>query len=56
MKAEFDAEWDELRARLGDDACPGLLERSERQRRADALVAIFQAAAGDGAGGVGCRW
>ncbi len=44
-QAEFDAEWDELRARLGDDACPGLLARRERQRRADALVAIFQRAA-----------
>ena len=44
-QAEFDAEWDDLRARLGDDACPHLLERSDRQRRADAVAAIFAAAA-----------
>jgi hypothetical protein len=45
VQAEFAAEWDELRARLGDDACPGRLGRSEAQRRADAIAAIFQAAA-----------
>lgn len=44
-QAEFEAEWDELRARLGDDACPGMLQRTERQRRADALAAIFERAA-----------
>ena len=44
-QAEFEAEWDELRARLGDDACPGRLERTESQRRADALAAIFERAA-----------
>ena len=44
-QAEFDAEWDELKARLGDDACPAMLERSEAQRRADALAAIFERAA-----------
>ena len=44
-QAEFEAEWDELRARHGDDACPGLLERTESQRRADALAAIFERAA-----------
>ena len=44
-QAEFEAEWDELRARLGDDACPGMLERTEAQRRADALAAIFERAA-----------
>jgi Domain of unknown function (DUF222) len=44
-QAEFEAEWDELRARLGDDACPGRLERTESQRRADALAAIFARAA-----------
>jgi hypothetical protein len=44
-QAEFAAEWDELRARLGDDACPGRLERTESQRRADALAAIFARAA-----------
>ena len=45
-QAEFDAEWDQLRARLGDDACPAMLERSDAQRRADALATIFQRAAG----------
>lgn len=44
-QTEFEAEWDELRARLGDDACPGMLQRTERQRRADALAAIFERAA-----------
>ena len=44
-QAEFDAEWDDLRARHGDDACPGMLERTEGQRRADALAAIFSRAA-----------
>jgi Domain of unknown function (DUF222) len=44
-QAEFDAEWDELRAAYGDDVCPGMLERTEGQRRADALAAIFQRAA-----------
>jgi len=48
VAAEFAAEWDELRARHGDDACPSLMERSERQRRADALTAIFQATAAAG--------
>ena len=45
-QAEFEAEWDQLRARVGDDACPGMLERTESQRRADALAAIFHRAAG----------
>jgi hypothetical protein len=44
-QAEFDAEWDQLRAEHGDDACPGMLERTDGQRRADALAAIFQRAA-----------
>ena len=44
-RAEFDAEWDDLRARFRDDASPDKLERSEPQRRADALAAIFAAAA-----------
>ena len=44
-QAEFEAEWDDLRARHGDEACPGLLERTESQRRADALAAIFERAA-----------
>jgi hypothetical protein len=44
-QAEFDAEWDEMRARLGDDACSGRLERSDRQHRTDALAVIFTRAA-----------
>lgn len=44
-RAEFAAEWDDLRRRLGDEACPGRLARTEAQRRADALAAIFEAAA-----------
>ncbi|MFV0308582.1 MAG: HNH endonuclease [Desertimonas sp.] len=45
-QAEFDAEWADLVATHGEDACPGLLGRTEAQRRADALVAIFRRAAG----------
>jgi len=41
--AEFGAEWEELRARVGDEACTSMLERTNSQRRADALFAIFQA-------------
>lgn len=48
--AEFDREWDDLRARVGDDACTSMLERTTAQRRADALFAIFQAAASTPAG------
>lgn len=44
-RAEFDADWDELRARLGDEATPSMLERTATQRRADAIYAIFLAAA-----------
>lgn len=42
--AEFLAEWDELRARVGDAASPAMLERTDAQRRADALVAVFRRA------------
>ena len=44
-RAEFDAEWAELRARVGDEATPSMLERTAVQRRADAIHAIFLAAA-----------
>lgn len=44
-RAEFDAEWDELRSRLGDEATPSMLTRTAVQRRADAVHAIFMAAA-----------
>ena len=43
--AEFAAEWDELRAEHGDDADPGMLARTDSQRGADALAAIFRRAA-----------
>jgi hypothetical protein len=44
-QAEFEAEWDQLRAEHGENACPAMLERTEPQRRADALAVIFQRAA-----------
>jgi hypothetical protein len=44
-QAQFDAEWDELTARYGDDARPALMERTNGQRRFDALKAIFERAA-----------
>ena len=50
VRAEFDADWADVRARLGDDACPGAMARSERQRRADALAAIFDAAVANSGG------
>ena len=37
-RAEFDAEWAELRARVGDEATPSMLERTAGQRRADAIA------------------
>jgi len=44
-QAQFDAEWDELTAGDGEDACPARLERTAGQRRFDALRAIFERAA-----------
>lgn len=46
--AEFHADWDNGVERWGEAMVPGLLERSDRQRRFDALVAIFTAAAASG--------
>jgi plastocyanin len=46
VEAEDLADWAEARARLGDAAVPSDLQRTPRQRRADALVAIFRRAAG----------
>ena len=43
--AEFHADWDEARARLGENVTPGDLARTAAQRRMDALFAIFLAAA-----------
>jgi hypothetical protein len=43
--AEFHADWEEARVRLGDDITPADLARTAAQRRFDALHAIFLAAA-----------
>ena len=43
--AEFATDWAWLRERFGDNAPHGLLPRSDAQRRFDALLAIFEAAA-----------
>jgi hypothetical protein len=43
--AEFLAEWDRVRERLGESATKADMERSNAQRRFDALVTIFRAAA-----------
>ncbi len=45
VEAEFLADWDEGKARFGDDVGPALLSRTAPQRRFDALHAIFLAAA-----------
>ena len=44
-RAEFLAEWEDVKARFGDRRVTQLLERTEAQRRADALMAIFRRAA-----------
>ncbi len=49
-QAQFDAEWDDLRARYGEGACPAMLERTAPQRRFDALCAVFERAAGTAPG------
>ena len=43
--SEWLADWDEGLLAHGDGMCPGLLSRTDTQRRFDALVAIFHAAA-----------
>jgi hypothetical protein len=49
VEAEWQADWDHVKALHGDDARPNMVARSEAQRRADALFAIFNAAvSGDG--------
>ncbi len=50
-EAEFQADWDEARGRLGEGATPSDLARTSAQRRMDALHAIFMAAAGAPPGG-----
>lgn len=49
--AEFIADWEAGVDRWGDSMAPSLLERTDRQRRFDALVAIFHAAAASGTAG-----
>ena len=48
VKAEFHAEWDRGVDKWGEAMCPALLERTDRQRRFDALLAMFTAAAASG--------
>jgi hypothetical protein len=43
--AEFRTDWQAAVDKHGDNVSPAVLERTARQRRADALVAIFEAAA-----------
>lgn len=45
VEAEFQADWDTCVAEHGIGACAALLPRTARQRRADAMVALFEAAA-----------
>jgi hypothetical protein len=44
IEAEWQADWDAAKALHGDDARPNMVARSQSQRRADALVAVFHAA------------
>jgi hypothetical protein len=48
-RVEFDTDWDTGQATWGERMNPSLLDRSPAQRRFDALLAIFTAAAGSGA-------
>ncbi len=50
-EAEFRADWDACVAEHGTAACAALLPRTAQQRRADALVAVFRAAAAAGIDG-----
>jgi len=45
-QSEWSADWDEGVVAHGEGMCPGLLLRTDAQRRFDALLAIFHAAAG----------
>ena len=44
--SEWLADWDEGVGQHGEGMCPGLMSRTDAQRRFDALLAIFHAAAG----------
>jgi hypothetical protein len=50
--AEFRSDWDTGLAEWGDTMNPTRLERNDRQRRFDALQAIFEAAAASGVAGM----
>ena len=52
VDAEFRAEWDAGVTKWGEAMCPAMLERTDRQRRFDALLAMFTAAAASGKAGV----
>jgi hypothetical protein len=43
--AELLTDWEECQRLHGDDACPALMARTNAQRAADAVLAVFQAAA-----------
>lgn len=45
VDAEFRSDWDRAAERYGDGVCKALLERTDAQRRADAIMAIFRTAA-----------
>ncbi len=46
--AEFRADWEAGLAQWGDRMTPALMERTDRQRRFDALLAVFTTAAASG--------
>lgn len=46
VDAEFRTDWDVAAAIHGDDVTPAMLERTDPQRQADAVVTAFQTAAG----------
>ncbi|MDG2114402.1 MAG: hypothetical protein P8N02_17535 [Actinomycetota bacterium] len=53
--AEFRTDWDRARAELGDAVTVNDLERTDAQRRMDALFAVFSQAASTPPGGTGPR-
>lgn len=52
VQAQWEADWAECVALHGAAACPALMSRTSKQRRADAMVAIFEAAATAGVDGM----
>lgn len=51
-EAEYQAEWEKIKAEHGDAACRSMMDRTASQRRADALFAIFMASVADERGKV----